>query len=160
MEEKQMELEKQIIELIATDRIDIPISSMSGKLKRQKPKIATGIDFEGRSSYQGERVYARVEYEEKEKARGIREGVDEFSKKFPQYGKILNGIIEEKRVERETHLYFGLQEGRRLTADDYMGVMKNLGFTEVTARSLYPELMDISRNLSRKRDEERSILIG
>ena len=155
-----MELERQIIELIATDRIDIPISSMSGKLKRQKPKIAVGIDLEGRSKYNGERVYARIEHEEKEKARGMREGVEEFERKFPQYGKILNGIIEEKRVERETHLYFGIQEGRRLTADDYMGVMQNLGFTESTARSLYPELMEISRNLSRKRDEERSVMIG
>lgn len=155
-----MELERQIIELIATDRTDIPISSMSGKLKRLKPKLAQAIDFEGRTSYQGERVYARVQYEEKEKARGMREGVEEFERKFPQYGKILNGIIEEKRVERETHLYFGLQEGRRLTADDYIGVMKNLGFTESTALSLYPELMDISRNLSRQRNEERSVMIG
>ncbi|MEK6846863.1 MAG: hypothetical protein AABY16_01705 [Nanoarchaeota archaeon] len=152
--------ERQIIELIATDRIDIPISSMSGKLKRQKPKLAEAIDLGGRSRYNGERVYARVESEDREKARGMREGVEEFSRKFPQYGKILDGIIEEKRVERETHLYFGIQEGRRLTADDYMGVMQNLGFTESTARSLYPELMEISRNLSRKRDEERSVLIG
>ena len=93
--------ERQIIELIATDRIDIPISSMSGKLKRQKPKLAEAIDLGGRSRYNGERVYARVESEDREKARGMREGVEEFSRKFPQYGKILDGIIEEKRVERE-----------------------------------------------------------
>ena len=152
--------ERQIIELIATDRIDIPISSMSGKLKRHKPKLALAVDMEGRARYNGERVYARVEHEEKEKARGMREGVEAFAERFPQYGKILNGIIEEKRIEKETHLYFGIQEGRRLTADDYLGVMQNLGFTESTARSLYPELMEISRNLSRKREEERSVLIG
>lgn len=152
--------ERQIIELIATDRIDIPISSMSGKLKRQKPKLASNINLEGRSRYNGERVYARIESEDREKARGMREGIEEFSKKFPQYGRILEGLIAEKRVESETHLYFGLQEGRRLTADDYMGVMQNLGFTESTSRSLYPELMEISRNLSKKREEERSILIG
>jgi hypothetical protein len=160
MEDKTMDLERQVIELIATDRIDMPISSMSGKLKRQKPKLAEGIDLGGRSRYSGERVYARVENEEKEKARGMREGVNEFARKFPQYGIILNGIIEEKRVERETHLYFGMQDGCRLTADDYLGVMRSLGFTEATARNLYPELMDISRNLSRQRNEERSILIG
>jgi len=33
-------IERQLIELIATDRIDKPISSMSGKLKRAKPKLA------------------------------------------------------------------------------------------------------------------------
>ena len=36
-------LERQIIQLIATDRIDIPISSMSGKLKRRKPKLAEAV---------------------------------------------------------------------------------------------------------------------
>jgi hypothetical protein len=48
----------------------------------------------------------------------------------------------------------------RLTADDYMNVMSDLGFTEATARTLYPELMDVSRKMSRQRDEERSILVG
>ena len=154
-------LERKIIELIATDRIDIPISSMSGKLKRAKPKIAGTIgleEYDGKFS--GERVYARVETEDVEKARGMREGVDEFSKKFPNYGKILEGIIQEKRKDRETHLYFGIKEGRRLTSDDYMGVMKGIGFSESRAESLYQELMEVSRNLSRQRDEERRVLIG
>ena len=154
--------ERQIIELIATDRIDIPISSMSGKLKRAKPKLAKSVDlspYKGQS-FAGERCYARIESEELMKARGMRDGIEEFANRHPQYGKILNGIIEEKRVERETYLYFGVQPGCRLTADDYMGVMQSLGFTEGTARSLYPELMDISYKLSRKRGEERSILIG
>jgi hypothetical protein len=31
-------LERQILEIIASDRIDIPISSMSSKLKRSKKK--------------------------------------------------------------------------------------------------------------------------
>ena len=57
-------------------------------------------------------------------------------------------------------MYFGMHEGKRLTESDYMGVMTGLGFTEGTARSLYPELMDVSRKLSRKRGEERRILIG
>ena len=34
------QLERQFIEIVAMDRIDRPISSMSGKLKRQKPKLA------------------------------------------------------------------------------------------------------------------------
>ena len=41
-----------------------------------------------------------------------------------------------------------------------MGVMKSLGFTEAISRDLYPELMEVSRKLSRKRDEERSVMIG
>lgn len=154
-------LEAQIIELVATDRIDIPISSMSGKLKRAKPKLAADVDLSdcgGR--YSGERVYARVETEETMKARGMREGIDAFKEAHPQYGRILEGMIAEQRQVRETHLYFGTNEGSRLSEADYMGVMKSLGFTDAAAHNLYPALMDVSRNLSRKRDEERSILLG
>jgi hypothetical protein len=154
-------LERRIIELVAADRIDIPISSMSGKLKRMKPKLADKVDILGYDNfYVGNRVYARVESEDKMKARGMNEGIELFEREFPRYGKIVRGMIEEQRAKKETHLYFGVNEGSKLTADDYMGVMTNLGFNESTARSLYPELMDISRKLSRKRQEERSILIG
>jgi hypothetical protein len=54
-----------------------------------------------------------------------------------------------------------MNEGCRITSNDYMGVMTDLGFTEATARDLYPELMDVSRNLAKQRDEgERSILVN
>ena len=59
-------------------------------------------------------------------------------------------------LNQEKHLYFGVNNGCRLTADDYMGVMGNLGFTQATARSLYQELMDAFNQTGdaiRKRDE-------
>ncbi len=155
-------LERKIIELIATDRIEIPISSLSGKLKRNKPKIAAQVDltaYEG--NFTGERVYARSESEDKDKARSMKEAVAEFAGEFPKYGEILLGKIAEKRVKKETHLYFGMQEGRRLTSDDYMGVMRNMGISEGRAEGLYQELMEVSRNLTRQRGgEERRIMIG
>ncbi len=154
-------LERQIIELVAMDRIEIPISSLSGKLKRQKPKLAGDIDLsEYEGKYLGERCYARIESEDLQKARGMKEGIDEFSKRHPRYGAELQSLIDEKRDERETHLYFGLNDGCRLSDSDYIGVMKSLGYTEAGAQSLYPALMETSRKISRKRDEERRILIG
>ncbi len=154
-------LEEQIIGLIAMDRIEIPISSMSGKLKRQKPKLAKDIDLSDyRGKYTGERCYARLESQDMQAARGMRDGINEFAKRHPKYGAELQEIIGEKRTERETHLYFGMNENCRLSEGDYMGVMESLGFTDTMSRNLYPELMEVSRNLSRKRDEERSILIG
>lgn len=153
-------IERQIIGLIATDRIDKPISSMSGKLKRAKPKLAKAVELDG-GSFEGNRCYARVESEDVMKARGMRNGIEAFSAEYPRYGTILNGYIEEERARTETHLHFGMYEGCRLTSKDYMGVMTNLGFSEGVAESLYPELMNISYNLAKKRDEiERSILIG
>jgi hypothetical protein len=154
-------IERPLIELIATDRIDKPISSMSGGLKRAKPKLARAVNLVPGGSFEGDRTYARVENSNRNKARGMRAGIDKFIENHPEYGAILEGYIAEERVARETHLIFGMYEGCRITSDDYLGVMENLGFTETTAKNLYPELMDISRNLARKRDEiERSILIG
>ena len=153
-------LERQLIGLIAADRLDIPISSMSGKLKRMKPKLAKAISLP-ENNYSGKRVYGSiVEEDVTSKARTVREAIDQFTEAYPKYGTILNGLIEETRVAKENNLYFGMQEGCRLTADDYLGVMANLGFGEAQARNLYEPLMDTSRIISRKRvDTERSILI-
>jgi len=96
--------EKQIIELIAMDRIDKPISSMSGKLKRRKSKLSKTIDltaYDG--NFEGERSYARVEETDGMKARGVKEGIAKFADEFPRHGKILNGYIEEQRAIRETN---------------------------------------------------------
>lgn len=157
---KNENVEQGLIQLIATDRIEIPISSMSGKLKRQKPQIASQVAEELDGRYSGERVYARVVIEDKMKARGMREGVEMFARQFPEYGAVLNGMIEYQRAMKETHLYFGMNDGCRITGDDYRQVMADLGFTPAMADELYPALMDVSRKLSRQRGEERSILVG
>lgn len=156
-------LERQLVQIVATDRIYIPVSSIDNKLKRQKPELGKAVDLEPGQKYTGERVYARVEENSTMKSKGMKDAIAMFSGKYPRYGKILKGMIEEKRAEREINLYFGMQEGRKLTADDYISVIAGLGFTEATARNLYPELMSVSRKLSKKKsreNEERSILIG
>ena len=153
-------MERKILELIAADRLDIPLSSMDQKVRRIRMdkgrEIADSID--GR--FLGERVYARAVDEDKEKARGMKEAIAEFEQEYPKYGAVLRGKIAEKRILREKHLYFGVNEGRRLTSDDYMGIMTNLGLTPAVAASLYPDLMDISRKLAKARQEERSIIVG
>ncbi len=154
-------LERQVIELVATDRISIPIRSLGNKLYKSRPKLAKNLDLsEFDEDFVGERVYARVEYEDNEKARGMKEAVDVFCEKYPKYGEILRGYIAEKRTDRETHLYFGMNDGKHLTSEDYLGVMTKMGLTSSTAERLYPEIMKVSRKLSKSRDEERSVLIG
>lgn len=154
-------LEGQVIQLIATDRTEIPISSMSGKLKRKKPKLAQAIVLPDSNRYNGERVYARLEEEDLDKARGMKDAISLFAQKFPKYGTILRGMIEEKRKLREKHLYFGVKDSCRLTADDYIGIMENLGLSKATAKALYPGIIEFSRDLSKQRGyPERSVLIG
>lgn len=154
------QLERQLVGLIAADRLDIPISSMSGKLKRMKPKLARAIELPS-GSYQGERVYARVEAEDRLRARTMSEAVTEFCEAYQAPGRVLTQMIEDKRAVTETYLHFGMQPGCRLTSDDYLGVMADMGFTEAQARNLYGPIMDASRQIAKKRDEgERTILIG
>jgi len=75
--------------------------------------------------------------------------------------KKLQKMIDKKRKKHETHLYFSLYEGCRLTRRDYMDVLNDLGFPGPRATTLYKELIYISRNLTKKRDEEvRRIMIG
>ncbi len=152
-------LERQVIELVAHDRAYIPVSSMDGKLKRMRVKLAQNLVIPN-GKYIGNRVYARFDDENCMKARGMKEGIEEFAKRHQTYGEELYALIEEKREEKEVHVYFGMNEGCRLTADDYLGVMANLGFTEAQARTLYEPLINTSRTLEKKRDEERSVMIG
>lgn len=156
---KNEQLERQVIALIAMDRIGIPIKSMAGKIDRQKPKLAAGINLPNQS-YSGERVYARIADEEGSKARGMSEAISIFCEKHPNYGAELRGLVAEQRVTREPTMYFGMQDGCRLTSEDYMQVMTGLGFSEAKAEVMYQELMDASRKISKARGEERSILVG
>lgn len=160
------QLQRQVLGLIATDRISIPVKSISGKIDRTRPKLGKAINLSGlNDEFVGERCYARVDSFNREKARNIREAVNEFSEEHPKYGNILNEKIAQKRISRETHLYFGMNDGCRLTADDYTTVLTEMGFTEVTAKKLYPELIEVSRKISKKREAdngyiERSVIVG
>lgn len=154
-------MEKQILELIARDRIEIPLSSMDNKLRRLKSASAKDLAGKlGSDRFDGERTYAFVETEDKDRARGMKEAIAEFSEEFPKYGEIIRGKIAEKRAISEEHLYFDIKPGCKLTSSDYVHVMTDLGLSEGTAKGLYPDLMDVSRKLERKRNEERSIIVG
>ena len=158
-EEEKQELEGRLIEIVAVDRIYKPITSIDGKLKRRREKLTADFPMATGKTYNGDRVYARVEESETMKARGMSAAIDEFAKKFPRYGEILRGMIAEKRVVREKNLIFRMQEGRILSSKDYLGVLLDLGFTPSTAESLYPELVEISRKLSKKRAEQERVIM-
>lgn len=161
MEEKMThQTEEKLLQLIAADRLHIPISSLEGKFKRRKTKIAQSVDLPT-GQYQGIRVYAFEKDEEGKKARGMAAGIKEFCNRHPNYGDELKGLIAEERTTREPTLYFGMNEGCRLTNEDYMAVMADIGFTEAQAQRFYEPLIDASRKLSRARQEgQRSILVG
>ena len=129
------------------------------KVSRRKKDLAIDIAGSIKSRYNGDRVFAELEREEDQKARGYVEGVGKFSEMYPKYGKILKGIIEQKRVARDNYLKFGLKEGSRLTIKDYELVMRDIGLTKNQALALYPSLFDMGKKLQEARNETRSILL-
>src|SRR3989338_2735021 len=149
-------MESEIIQLIARDRLEIPLSSMYQKVKRVKKKDAGNLAEKlGSAQFAGERTYAFVESEDKERARGMKEAIAEFAQEFPKYGK-----IPERRVIAEEHLYFGVNPGCRLTTDDYITALQSTGLSEKVSRELYPDLIKVSRKLAKAREEKRSVIVG
>lgn len=157
-------MEEQIIALIAHDRLEIPLSSMYQKIKRAKQRdaknLALSVKVTDSHEFEGSRAYAYVDKENKEKARGMKEAIKQFSTEYPQHGAILEEMIKEKREIAEEHMYFGVQTGCRLTTEDYIAVLCSTGLSESTAKAMYPDLINVSRKLAKEREEERSIIVG
>src|SRR3989344_1965558 len=130
-------MESEIIQLIARDRLEIPLSSMYQKVKRVKKKDAGNLAEKlGSAQFAGERTYAFVESEDKERARGMKEAI------------------------AEEHLYFGVNPGCRLTTDDYITALQSTGLSEKVSRELYPDLIKVSRKLAKASEEKRSVIVG
>jgi hypothetical protein len=154
-------MESEIIKLVTMDRLNTPIKSLDNKIGRRRRALAQEVSQGMSGDYFGEKVFAEVRTEDKNLARGTKEAISEFSDEYPKYGAILAGKIAEKRVKREKHLYFGLQEGEVLSHQDYMAVMDNLGISENKARILYPTLVSVSNDLeSKKKSQERRVIVG
>jgi len=160
--EKRTEEEKVVRKLVAINNLRVPLSSLYQKAKNIEKEFALGIQgyVLGKADF-GNSVQALIEEEEKQKARGMRDGIAEFEKQYPRYGAILNGLIEEKRVEREIYLKYGLNENYTLADSEYVSVMRDIGLTDSEASHIFPELMSASYRLQKKKKEGLiSILIG
>ncbi len=155
------ELETQIRNLVACDILSKPLSSLGQKTKRRRDGFAKEATQYITGDEEDERFFARVETREDEKAaRTIREGIEEFKSQYPQHGKILEGYIQEKRVESNTFLVYGVETGFKLGAADYRRVMKDIGLNTMQADAMWPHLQDLSDKLGKaKETSERSILL-
>jgi len=152
-------IEQRVINLIAVDRLDISLSSMHQKLARKRKGLAGNVADDIVGSYSSDRVFAEVITEENKKARGYVEGAQEFARQYPKYGKILMGFVEQKRVEKDKYLEFGMNDGKKLSSTDYAKVMTDLGLTQKQAINMYPAIAEASRKLQKARYETRSVLL-
>ena len=157
---ERTELETMTRNLIAYDVLKSPLSSLYQKAGRQQKKTAQEAAELILQGSIAERVDVRIEQIEEEKARTMREGVGEFKKKYPQYGKILEGLIQEKRIEKNQALVYSLQNGFKLASADYIRVMKNLGLSETAAHAMYGHLLELSERLEKASETQpRQLLL-
>jgi len=155
-------VEKNVRLMIASDILYRPLKSLGEKGVRRIEKTAKSISaLLKNGSETGERIFAKVEIKsEEEKARTINEGIIEFCSKYPKEGKILNDLIEEKRSQRNKYLTYGLMPNFKLGEEDYVGVMKDLGFERREASSFYPHIISYSKSLGKAYEQsERTILL-
>ncbi|MEM2956315.1 MAG: hypothetical protein QW041_01955 [Candidatus Pacearchaeota archaeon] len=163
MASERTEPEKAVRKLIATNDLRIPFSSIYQKIKAYENNIASGVQgYVNEKADFGNSVIAYIEYKDKNVARGMREGIEEFKKQYPRYGAILEGLIQEKRIKREIHLIYRLNEGYKLHDNEYVSVIKDVaGLNDLEAEKIFPEIMKVSDRLKKKRKEGlREILIG
>lgn len=150
------ELTKQTEVLVSYKQIVGPLSSLYQKGNRKLKPLAetiTGKLEAGKTISEGARVMAYIERKKTEKARGMREGIALFKKKYKRYGDILEGMIQEKRQENENYLKFGLIGTATLPTSIYVRALKDIGLTSKEAERLYPILENVYENLNGKKKE-------
>lgn len=154
------ELEKNVRSMVAYDILSKPLSSLGQKAGRRGSKLAKETAELLQGGMTADRVIARTEEVTEMKARTLREAIDEFKGEFPKYGEVLEGKIQEKRLQRDTQLVYGLANGYRLGAEDYRRVMGDLGLSALEADAMYPHLIDISDRLGKAGEQSlRTILL-
>jgi len=159
---ERTEVEKYVRWLIALDIISKPLSSLGDKgMRREKKTVKNIVALLEKESEISKRIFAKIEKREEEKARTLREGITQFKKKYPSYGTILEGIIAETRIKKNEYLIYGLNENYKLSEEDYVRVMMDLGFKRREAVSIYPHIIAISERLGKASEQaERRILIS
>ena len=158
---ERSELEKKVRKLIASDISYRVLKSLGEKGVRRLDKIAREIEEALETEEENERFFAQIKTTPEEKARTLRQGIDAFKEEHPRYGLLLEEMIAKKRIQSNKYLFYKLNSGYKLSEEDYVQVIIDLGFERREASAMYPHILSISERL-RKADEtlERSILLG
>jgi hypothetical protein len=159
---ERTEIEKYVRWMIASDILYRTLKGLGEKGIRRLDKTAKSISELLRSKEEvGDRIEVKIEeLEEEMKARTINEGIEEFSKKYPEYGIELKKLIDETRKDRNRYLVYRLKKGFKLGEEDYLQVMMDLDFDRREASSVYPHVLSYSqRKKKAEENRERKILL-
>jgi len=158
---ERSELESRVRRLVAADITYRVFKSLGDKGIRRLNKSAEEIVQLLESEEPGYRFLSKIEESEEKKARTLRQGIDIFREKHTRSGVILERIIAETRAKKNRHLVYGLNEGYKLSEEDYVQIMIDLGFDRREASGLYPHITAISERLDKANETaERKILLS
>lgn len=148
-------LEEVVECMIALKRVTSPSGSISDRAKFRLDKYATEAYArlkEGQRFSDDSCVTANLDWRDETRAKGMALGIQEFSKKYPKYGKILDEIINEKhRKPRRTYIEFGLNSDSELPEEFYIQVIMSLGgeFTRTKSEKLFLALSEFWDRIGR-----------
>ena len=62
-------------------------------------------------------------------------------------------------MKQNKYLSYGLTEGFKLSEEDYIGVMMDLGFDRREAASIYPHIIAISERLGKASEQDKRLIL-
>lgn len=151
-------LETNIRYLVACNILEKPLSSLYQKAKKLKFPYAEESASLIREGISAERVIATIDTKEEEiRSRSMRAAVNEFKTEHPRLGEKLERMIQEKRASKSEVLVYAIEPDFNLGTEDYVRVMKDLGFSRELANATYPHLKEISDNIERAKKKNKHL---
>lgn len=158
------EIEKDVERLIAYKLITSITGTISDRAKRKYEGLGdeTSEKFKTKQAIpETSDLVAKLKWDDKavSAARKISLGTEEFTTKYPKYGKILAETIQKHREVRRAYLEFGLKEGKELDEEIYVEVIKEVieGISDEKAKRFYGVLREISEELDKKKKKKEGL---
>ena len=157
-------LSKDVERLVASNHLEQAASSVRERLRYERDKVVAPDIYSALSAKrkipEGAIVFAHLETETKPRVIGYKEAIEEFSKKYPKHGAILQDIIKRKKNKKTESIVYGLSGSKDLPEEFYVNVLMGvLKVKELEARKLYSSLEIISEDLEEKKEEAESRII-
>ncbi|MBI3623380.1 hypothetical protein HY212_04870 [Candidatus Pacearchaeota archaeon] len=144
-------LEEAVENMIAFKVITSTTGSISDRAKRKLELFSRDVydrlkKDEGFS--EDSIVEARIRWEDKLAAKGMKLGIDEFKQQYPKEGEILQQIIDTHRGARRAYIDFNSSE--ELPQDFYLKVIQSFGITPRQAIKVYEAVTIFQESLGKK----------
>jgi len=159
---ERSDLEKGVRRLIAGDITYRVLKNLGEKgIRRLNKRAKEIVNLLDEGEEPNNRFYIKIERDKEEKARTTKEGINAFKKQYSRYGKILEGLIAEKRIKRNKNLVYRLNKGYNLSEEDYVKIIMDLGFEKREASAMYPHILAFSERLKKADGQmKRTILLS